>query len=144
METPTLTTPPTSSSSTPRAPLTIVHMQEQRNLDRQIEVCRKGAQKDHVYVVIERTTKRGTKQPLIEITPQGDIREVPAPTMRTSIRVLVNHLLSDESFAPNTAALKAYAWLSSLVAATDQRVNAKRGRNQERRDKAKRIEAVVA
>ena len=120
-------------------------MPEQRNLDRQIDVCWKGAQKDHVYVVIERTTKRGTKLPIVEITPQGDIREVPAPTMRTSIRVLVTHLLSDATFAPNRAALTAYAWLSSLVAATDQRIHAKRGRNQERRDRqATRVEAVVA
>ena len=138
-----MTTPSTLLPSTPRTHVAVVP--EQRNLDRQIEVCRKGAQTDRVYMVIERTTKRGTKLPIIEITPQGDIREVPAPTMRTSIRVLINYLLVDDTFYPNAAALTAYAWLSSLVAATDQRMNAKRSRNQERRERhqTKRVEAAV-
>lgn len=123
---------------------TTIHLSEENNLDRQIDICRKGATRDHVRVIIERTTKRGTKIPLIEITPQGDIREVDAPTLRTPIRELVKHVMSDETLRPNRAALTGYAYLSSLVADTDHRIATKRGRNQARRDRQGQTTVVAA
>lgn len=129
--------------NTAPAQTTIVRLAEERNLDRQIDICRKGAIRDRVRVIIERPTKRGTKIPVLEITPQGDIREVPAPALKTPIRLLVKHVMTDETLLPNRAALDGYARLSTLVAEVDRRIATKRGRNQARRDRQSKKVAVA-
>jgi hypothetical protein len=115
--------------------ITTVHQPEDRNVDRQILKARATAIKDKVRVLIERTTKRGTRIPVLEITPQGDIREVPAPALRVSLRERMNDLFTDPNLRPNTAAVDGYAHISMMVAESDRRIATKKARNQGRRDR---------
>ncbi len=66
-----------------------VHLPAEKNLDRQIEVCRHTARKDQVTVIIERSVERrdGSKRviPILEITPAGDVREIEVNTFRVSV-----------------------------------------------------------
>lgn len=66
-----------------------VYLDELKNLDKTIDLARLGARKDHVTVIVQRlrTTKRGDvrRSPILEITPAGDVLEIPAPRLRTPI-----------------------------------------------------------
>lgn len=70
-------------------PGSVVHLPIERKLDRQLDVCRHGAKTDRCTVVIERrrTDRAGNvhSTPVIEITPEGDVNEIPVATMRTSL-----------------------------------------------------------
>lgn len=134
----------------------IVHLPEERERVRTpegfrtelkgslIDLCRMGAQKDDVHVVIDRTDKRGNKVPVLGITPKGVIEEVLAPRFRTPIRELLKARLTDESLVFNRRALAGYARLTEIVTASDrelanaerQRAAAKHARNRARRERA--------
>lgn len=81
----------TPSSPKP-TPGSVVRLPIERKLDRQLDVCRHGAVTDRCTVVIEkrRQDRFGNEivTPVIEVSPNGDINEVPVPTMRTSMRDL--------------------------------------------------------
>lgn len=68
-----------------------MRLPEEKRLDKQIEICRFGAKRDNVTVLIERPHVRKTGEtimtPILEISPAGDIAEVLAPTLRTPIRI---------------------------------------------------------
>lgn len=69
-------------------PITI-HIPAGKNFDRQIEVCRHTARKEKATVIIERSVERrdGSKRviPIMEITPNGDVREIEVNTFRVSV-----------------------------------------------------------
>lgn len=73
------------------APAITVRLAEERKLDRQLDYCRFGARKDNARVIIERTVTSKNphvpvrRVPILEITPDGDVREVPAPTLKHSL-----------------------------------------------------------
>jgi hypothetical protein len=68
---------------------TIIRLPEEKKLDKQIDICRFGAKRDNVTVLIERTITRkdGSTNtfPIFEITPAGDLREVPPPSLKATI-----------------------------------------------------------
>lgn len=80
----------------------VVYLDETRNIDKTIDLARFGARKDHVTVIIQRTliNRKGDPRriPVLEITPDGDIREIVAPRLRTPISVL----LADADFRHRT------------------------------------------
>ncbi len=114
---------------------TTIHLPEDRNIERQIAKARITAIKDKVRILIERTTKRGTKIPVMEITPQGDVREVPSPALKVTVRERMNSLFSDPTLRPNTRATDGYMGISMLVAEADRRIAVKKASNQGRRDR---------
>jgi hypothetical protein len=64
----------------------LVRVAEERNTDKVIRNARTRAQQDGVTVLIMRTDKRERSFPVLEITPQGDVCEVLAPTLRATLR----------------------------------------------------------
>lgn len=66
----------------------------EKKLDRQLDTCRRGAIKDRCTVYLVRKPRHHGTTPtdpktwtrVIEITPDGDVRECPAPAMHTSLR----------------------------------------------------------
>ncbi len=88
--------PPTS----PR----VVRMPLERNVDKQLELCRFGAQRDHMIVVLEREVTNASghvvrREPVVEITETGDVREVAPRGLRVS---LMDRLTHDAWFTPAT------------------------------------------
>jgi len=67
---------------TPQPPTVVVRLPLERNFDKQLDLCRFGARKDGVTVVIERaiTRRNGDVRhvPVVTITPTGDIEETVA------------------------------------------------------------------
>jgi hypothetical protein len=109
----------------------IVHFRAEKNLDKQIDLCRFGAQKDNVTVIIERVTERrdGTfrRTPLLEITPHGDVLEVPAARMRITLmeHAASAHLLYLEG-GMNKQAAESHARLNELNRTTQDYIEAAR------------------
>jgi hypothetical protein len=74
----------------PITPAPIVHMPlgcdplDRKKVEKVINICRNGARIDKVHVVIEKG-EGARRQPILEITPQGDLREVVAPALRTTL-----------------------------------------------------------
>lgn len=70
-----------------------IRLPEEKKLDKQIDICRFGAKRDNVTVLIERTITRkdGSTStfPILEITPQGDLRETPPLGLRVTIGALM-------------------------------------------------------
>jgi hypothetical protein len=50
-----------------------------------IDLCRVGAAKDNVRVVIERVKPSGERVPVLEISPNGDVAEIAPPTLKSSL-----------------------------------------------------------
>jgi hypothetical protein len=71
----------------------VVYLDAGKNLDKTIDLARFGARKDRVNVVIQRTltTKKGDTRriPILEITSEGNVMEIPAPRLRTPISALL-------------------------------------------------------
>lgn len=72
-----------------RAATPVVYLDAKKNLDKDIDLARFGARKDHVTVILQRvfTTQKGNlrRTPILEITPKGDLLEILAPRLRTPI-----------------------------------------------------------
>lgn len=107
----------------------IVRIREERKLDKQIDYCRFGAKRDKVTVLIERMAGDRTI-PVLEITPMGDIREIPAPTLRTPI-----HRLFQEQYSriDNYGAIDAKHRFALMVGEAHAIVEAERRDSKERR-----------
>lgn len=106
-----------------------VRMPLEKKLDRQIDICRLGARKDRVAVVIEREVKHkgsGTiirREPVIEITPDGDVREFDAPRLRTRMHTAI----------ANDRMQQLAAEATRMIEADRRRKDAKRGKRKARR-----------
>lgn len=50
-----------------------------------IDLCRVGAAKDNVRVIIERVKPSGQRIPVLEISPNGDVAEIGPPTLKASL-----------------------------------------------------------
>jgi hypothetical protein len=100
----------------------VVRMPEERNIDRQIGICRFGAQRDGVTVLIVRKTPRG-EQVVFEITPQGDVIEPNAPGLKASLRArLEEQYLTAHNAATQAATHRA----AEVVGAADAAIKSRR------------------
>lgn len=67
----------------------VVRLEADKNLDRSINLARLRAKKEGATVFIEKGIARRDgsirRIPILEVTPQGDVLEVPAATLRTPI-----------------------------------------------------------
>lgn len=72
-----------------KATTPVVCLPEEKNLDKQLSAARIRAQREHTTFIIERTLTRrdgsARRIPILEITPKGDLLEVPAPRLRVSL-----------------------------------------------------------
>lgn len=118
----------------------VVYLDERRNLDKTIDLARFGARKDHVTVIIQRTltTRKGDPRrvPILQITPQGDIREIAVPTLRTPISAS----LADADFRYRTGQMNArqragHAAFTELVKLARDYVAAKAEHEQNRKQR---------
>ena len=96
-----------------------------------INLCRLGARKDGVRVLLERTDKRGNRTPVLDIDPIGRINEVLAPRLYTTIRERLTALFTDPNHCPNQRAVTAYGRLTSLVATVDREITDDRRKQQD-------------
>lgn len=105
-----------------------------------IDLYVRGAAKDKVLVLVERTEKNGTRIPVLEINPLGTISEVLAPRLYSTIKESLTARFTDSRFEANGGAIEAYSRLSKIVGAVElemkNKVTRKRLLNQKRRDKA--------
>lgn len=62
----------------------VVRLPEERNMNRLIDIVRLGARRDNAMVIIERHIGN-RRVPVLEVTPEGDLCEVPAARLRTTI-----------------------------------------------------------
>lgn len=68
-----------------------------RRMDKEIDLARFGARKDNVTVIIRRAVpthdvEDSPYRELLEITPEGDVREIDVPPLRVSIAARLTEL----------------------------------------------------
>ena len=145
--------------TTPRpTPGTIIRLPLEKKLDRQLDIARHGALTDRCTVVIERTrTDRhgnAITTPVIEVSPHGDINEIPVPTLRTPLLDLfkaqyaqsltgdVNEQAARGIDRMTVIAAEAEHQIASMVTAARERAKRDRERRERRRRPAAKKEAA--
>jgi hypothetical protein len=109
----------------------IVHLPEERDMDRLIKVAKYGAKRDNVTVVIERRVA-DRRTPLLQVSPDGRVKAIPASTLRVTVK---DRLRASANINRNVAATKGLARFSSLGAEAE-RVLAADDRRQKQKGKA--------
>lgn len=131
----------------------VVRLPLEKRLDRQIDICRFGARRDHVTVIIERHTTRKDgsvrRTPILELTPDGDIREIDAAPLRVAIAAhMADAHLTYLEGGMNARASAGHERFNELsrqsadyIAAARAAVQERRGRRQERHEKRVGVKA---
>lgn len=109
-----------------------VYVPIEKKLDRQLDTCRRGAIKDRCTVYLVRKPRHHGTTPtdpktwtrVIEITPDGDVRECPAAGLHTSLR---DHMIA--------------AGLGGFVATADAAITAHKAKRQAKRDHFRKLAA---
>jgi hypothetical protein len=115
----------------------IVRLPAEKNLDRQLDVCRHTAKREKATVVIERVVERrdGSKQriPILAVTPEGDIREMDAPALR--VRLLDHTALAHLDYLEggmNKRSAEGHALLNELGRQSQDYLDAERESRRQR------------
>lgn len=125
-------------------------MPEEKNLDRLINICRFGAIRDNVTVLIDRTipSKHGPRRiPIIEISPTGDFREVDAPPLRVTLRErqIEHAFLARQDDGPvNPTAARAIVFATRLAERADEVMKAWRAEGERIRARQRAKGSVAA
>lgn len=98
----------------------VVRLAADKNIDKSITAARTLARRDGVTVIIEKGVARRDgsirRIPILEVSPKGDVWEVPAPALRVSIAQRLTEVdINRRIFGMNARAAAGHERLDKLV-----------------------------